>query len=167
MAKPQALKVDWKTYVFVPRGGDRETQGIKFGDVGYLHLCDWLNNGERIAEYDVFNTDLRPDLRGRSVATDWTGFREATWKDEMERPPVASVFAGRYQHSPEGRELRRQMLHAICRQYQHPEALADDLWDFVRRGQPEEAENLLRILVLYYRDPSQRPECRTRLSTES
>jgi hypothetical protein len=52
------------------------------------------------------------------------------------------------------------MLHAICREYQHPEALADDLWDFVRRGKPDEAENLMRILAIYFRDPSQRPESR-------
>lgn len=53
------------------------------------------------------------------------------------------------------------MLHSICREYQHPEALADDLWDFMRRGKPKELEYLLSILLHYFKQPSQRPECRS------
>ena len=70
------------------------------------------------------------------------------------------MFSGHYQHCEEGHELRKRMLHAICREYQHPKALGDDLWAFIRQGKPEEAENLLSILVRYWQDPSQRPECR-------
>jgi hypothetical protein len=160
MPKRRTLKTDWKQYVFVPRGADREAHGIKFGDDGYLHLCGRFNNGESMADYDIYSTDLRPELRGTNVAIDWTGFREAMAKHRREHPQAASVFTGRYQHSPEGHDTRRRMLHAICREYQHPEALADDLWDFVRRGKSDEAENLIRILAIYFRDPSQRPESR-------
>ena len=74
--------------------------------------------------------------------------------------PNPSVFSGRYQHCKEGPELRQRLLHAACREYQHPEALADDLWAFIRQGKEEEARNLLSILVTYFNDPSQRPECR-------
>lgn len=158
MRKRHVPKIKWKHYVFTPRGADREAHGIKYGDEGFLHLCQRLNNGDHLYEYEISLSRVLPSQRGQNVATDWTGFKEALWKYECQHPPKPSVFTGRYQHCEEGREVRARMLHAVCREYEHSEALSIDLWSFLRRGKPEETENLIRLLVLYWKHPSQRPE---------
>ena len=138
MAKQKGRKMKWRHFVFTPCGADRATHGIKYGDDGFLHLCARLNNGEHDRGYDLHDSKFRPGDGGRNVATDWTGFWEEVRKHQAKFPTKPSVFSGRYQHCPEGHELRRRLLHSICREYQHPEALANDLWAWVTTGKPDE-----------------------------
>ena len=151
MEKKREHKLKWKQFVFTPRGAERSTHGVKYGDDGYVHLCLRLHNGDLLPDYEVHTVGWRAHEGRRNVCIDWSGLKRALSKHEAAHQLKPSVFTGLYQHCKEGRELRQRMLHAICREYQHPEALANDLWDWMTQGKPEEAENLLQLLQLYWR----------------
>jgi hypothetical protein len=167
MAKRREPRADWKHFIFTPDGADANAHGIKYGDDGYLHLCQRFQNGDYMRDYVVTSSVDRPELRGRNVAIDWTGFDKALRKYQSENPSKPSVFSGKYQHSEEGREVRKRLLHAACREYQHPEALVDDLWALMIQGKPDELENFIRIFSIYWHHPEQRPECRVAAARNS
>lgn len=156
MAKRRERKMKWRNFVFTPRDADPATHGIRHRDDGFLYLCLRLRNGDYLREYDVRDAKFRPGDGGRNVATDWTGFDQALRKHEAMNPTPPSVFSGRYQHSEEGNQLRSAMLRAIVREYQHPEALADDLWAWLQTGKPDEAWNFIRLLALHWNEARER-----------
>lgn len=82
MAKRQrrTRKLNWKRLGFIPNGWG-ETQMIKYGDEGFLYLCNELRNDYRkLINFTIKDRKWRPGQRGGNYSHDWSGLDEAIHK---------------------------------------------------------------------------------------
>jgi hypothetical protein len=77
MAKPRKIRMNWKQLGFIPSGCD-ESSMIKYGDEGFLYLCNELRNDYRkVANFTIRDRKWRPGQPSGNGSTDWSGFYEA------------------------------------------------------------------------------------------
>jgi hypothetical protein len=89
MTKPKirTRRLKWKNLGFIPEGWD-ESQMIKYGDEGFLFLCNELRDDYRkLTNYTVKDRKRRPGWRGGNCSHDWSGLDEANYKPGAKTGP--------------------------------------------------------------------------------
>src|SRR5688572_11647570 len=82
MAKQQrrTRKLKWKHLGFIPNGWD-DSQMIKYGDDGFLWLCNELRDDHhKLMNFTIKDRKWRPGQRGGNSSSDWSGLDEAIHK---------------------------------------------------------------------------------------
>src|SRR5580765_2294224 len=86
-AKRPARRLKWKHLGFIPNGWG--SLMIKYGDEGFLFLCNELRNDYRkLTNFTIKDRKWRAGQPGGNSSHDWTGLNEAIHKPgAMTGPP--------------------------------------------------------------------------------
>jgi hypothetical protein len=139
--------MSWRSLKFIPVGGD-ETQAITRRDPGFMSLCEEYRYGSSFPDYTIHDTKGMFAKYGyNNVDVSWSDFRTALIKHQMKSPPKKpSVFHGEYFPPDHTINMRKRLLAAVCREYISAGSLAEDLLEWLAKGNKDDAREFVSTI---------------------
>ena len=142
-------KMSWRSLKFIPEGGD-ESQAITRKSKGFMHLCEiYRYHPEKFSGYTIHDTKGMFVRYGpNNVDVRWSDFRQALIRYEMNAPPEKpSMFRGEWYPPEHTIRMRKRVLAAVMREYISPQALAEDVLEWLWRGRDEDTRKFVVTLM--------------------
>jgi hypothetical protein len=139
--------MNWRSLKFIPVGGD-ESQAITRKDTGFMSLCEQCRYGSSFPDYTIHDTKgMFAKYGHNNVDVSWSDFRTALVKHQMESPPKKpSVFHGEWFPPDHSINMRKRLLAAVCREYISASSLAEDLLEWLAKGNKDDVQEFLSAI---------------------